>query len=953
MPGFSADSLWRSSTYHWHDPREAWSSPWGGSEAQWAGSLYPRVGSFLPTGKIVEIGASFGRWAKFLIPACDSYLGLDSENEHIALCKHRFASASHALFTHDVDGAFATLPDHSVDFIFSFDFLVHTRREEMQRLFTRILSKLARGGVAFIHHSNLAQIADTVQGARSHGRADDVSAQGVRDYLEENGARIISQEIINWIDTGLTDCLTTFSRNDCPDYISRATVTNARFMEEASVIRANQAWFAWSQTRLLLTLDDILTRILIDARENNIDHVRAWGRRAEQLWARNGTKAVLLAFWHLAQTVAQEGHQDAARVICHLCTPLMTDGRWRQWVSTAELQHLVHNELRICWTSQVVLCAAEYLRRDPAMVWWHGFYGTLRNREDFGAIRALFYNVGKKRRDFYVEVVAACFMYSAGDFREAVDRFRLVGADRLPPIPHQMAIESADSLAILDGFKASHPMSSRSFMPPFVVIHNGNQDYFRCCIESLVRQNGAQNVIAIGQGLDAEALHGIRVVDIANVESKSKAFRKIYHHCAVTNYEYELFCFQRWFILSEFLSQANIDQCVMVDSDILGFSDAAQMIDVLPTDTAMSDWAWTCPIRDRNVLEQLTDCMTEIYSQPTEAIRTFIDTYGAPASGQARSMQDMTFLHMFGNVRTDRLAQLARRTDLFGFDTNISLSSGFETAHYSSASQALLFHKVKDVRWQDGRPILTLTGSRTAVPFHTLHFQGLAKILMPQYLANADSDMRPSDATKSSSQRYPKSIDYWFGERPFEEPPMRKIFLDCGGHRGTAVVHFLKEYPDYEFYCFEPNLEMFAELTRSVATHGKTVFCFPGAVWTHDGFLDFFLGHEQGSTALPGKVEVIPGLQQVDYGAAVRVPCIDLSAWILRNIRPGDELVVKMDIEGGEYQVVPKLISDGSLHLIKRFYCEWHQDRFPDISREFHDSLISQVSRETTLESWY
>lgn len=90
----------------------------------------------------------------------------------------------------------------------------------------------------------------------------------------------------------------------------------------------------------------------------------------------------------------------------------------------------------------------------------------------------------------------------------------------------------------------------------------------------------------------------------------------------------------------------------------------------------------------------------------------------------------------------------------------------------------------------------------------------------------------------------------------------------------------------------------------------------------------------------------------MDYSRPVRVPCIDLSAWIIRNTSVDDQIVIKMDIEGGEYQVLPKMIDDGALERVSVLYCEWHRDRFPDITQKQHDDLVLKVSSITKLEAW-
>src|ERR1700761_6875072 len=92
---------------------EEWSDPWGSSEAQWFGSIYPRLHRFLPASAILEIAPGFGRWTRFLLPACQSYVGVDLSQECVAACRRRFSDFNHASFVQN-DGltlALAETPD--------------------------------------------------------------------------------------------------------------------------------------------------------------------------------------------------------------------------------------------------------------------------------------------------------------------------------------------------------------------------------------------------------------------------------------------------------------------------------------------------------------------------------------------------------------------------------------------------------------------------------------------------------------------------------------------------------------------------------------------------------------------------------------------------------------------------------------------------------------------------
>ena len=65
------------------------------------------------------------------------------------------------------------------------------------------------------------------------------------------------------------------------------------------------------------------------------------------------------------------------------------------------------------------------------------------------------------------------------------------------------------------------------------------------------------------------------------------------------------------------------------------------------------------------------------------------------------------------------------------------------------------------------------------------------------------------------------------------------------------------------------------------------------------------------------------------YAEGELTPVVGMSAanWMIKNLKPEDDVVLKIDIEGAEYLVLPDLVKKGALNLVDEVYCEWH-DRF-------------------------
>jgi SAM-dependent methyltransferase len=231
------DLQWNLQTWDrahdWSDRGERWSGAWGGSEAQWFGCLYPRLHRFLPAQRVLEIGPGYGRWTRFLIAACDELVGVDLSLSCVRACTERFADSPRARFVVN-DGLSLAEIGSGFDLIFSFDSLVHADLAVLEAYVPQMLAVLSAGGVAFIHHSNLADAGAPV---RTHQRAAGVSAEAVRNLVADAGGAVLNQETVNWGTVEPIDCLTLLGRRQDYDTPADLPLENLRFMEEAAIIR--------------------------------------------------------------------------------------------------------------------------------------------------------------------------------------------------------------------------------------------------------------------------------------------------------------------------------------------------------------------------------------------------------------------------------------------------------------------------------------------------------------------------------------------------------------------------------------------------------------------------------------------------------------------------------------------------------------------------------------------
>jgi SAM-dependent methyltransferase len=242
MPDLSWNAGFWGGEYDWPQAGEEWSAAWGGSEAQWFGALYPRLHRLLPARRILEIAPGHGRWTRFLLPLCQEFVGVDLAADCVDACRRRFADVPSAEFSVN-DGLSLEGVEGPLDLVFSFDSLVHAELDVFERYVPQILERLAPGGAAFLHHSNVAALGDNPD--NKHWRGATVSGVRVAALIEANGGEVLVQEAIDWVRTGPTDCLTTFARRGAFNSETiGARLENVRFMQEASLIAASQSRYS-------------------------------------------------------------------------------------------------------------------------------------------------------------------------------------------------------------------------------------------------------------------------------------------------------------------------------------------------------------------------------------------------------------------------------------------------------------------------------------------------------------------------------------------------------------------------------------------------------------------------------------------------------------------------------------------------------------------------------------
>jgi FkbM family methyltransferase len=195
---------------------------------------------------------------------------------------------------------------------------------------------------------------------------------------------------------------------------------------------------------------------------------------------------------------------------------------------------------------------------------------------------------------------------------------------------------------------------------------------------------------------------------------------------------------------------------------------------------------------------------------------------------------------------------------------------------------------------------------------------------------------------------------------------MKKILLDCGCHYGKGLrkqIEINKIDPSWKIYCWEANPYTYQHFLTIDRFKHLDITVYHSAVSNENGTIKFNIQSStdrNGGSSKSGTGSSLMSLSEWkckggEFIEEVEVPRIDLSEWVLENINPDDFVILKMDIEGAEYDVLEKIIEKNVINLIDKLYIEWHSHMFssPEIYRAREQKIIYKfVENKIPVENW-
>src|SRR5437870_5654360 len=110
---------------------------------------------------------------------------------------------------------------------------------------------------------------------------------------------------------------------------------------------------------------------------------------------------------------------------------------------------------------------------------------------------------------------------------------------------------------------------------PIVFFHKGDAWYLWYTLRQARLTNPEAPIYLLGDVHCRRYDRFAEFVDLRPYDAAAREFAGLYVHLSTNHADFELVCFQRWFVLREFMREKGLDRCVYLDSDVMAYTDLA------------------------------------------------------------------------------------------------------------------------------------------------------------------------------------------------------------------------------------------------------------------------------------------------------------------------------------------------------------------------------------------
>lgn len=166
------------------------------------------------------------------------------------------------------------------------------------------------------------------------------------------------------------------------------------------------------------------------------------------------------------------------------------------------------------------------------------------------------------------------------------------------------------------------------------------------------------------------------------------------------------------------------------------------------------------------------------------------------------------------------------------------------------------------------------------------------------------------------------------------------IYIDIGCHDGFSIMEFyqgrfgnIDPKTVRQSVGIDPLGEKFVTEWEAITRAHNTVF-MKKAAYVRDGQIEFSeMPNDISSSIIPAKLNYANGEKKM-------IDCFDFSAYV-KSL--DEDVVIRMDIEGAEYEVLEKMFEDGTIEQVKYLEIEFHGNKLDGDWKARQDKLVKRM----------
>ncbi|RDS84539.1 FkbM family methyltransferase [Dyella monticola] len=181
--------------------------------------------------------------------------------------------------------------------------------------------------------------------------------------------------------------------------------------------------------------------------------------------------------------------------------------------------------------------------------------------------------------------------------------------------------------------------------------------------------------------------------------------------------------------------------------------------------------------------------------------------------------------------------------------------------------------------------------------------------------------------------------------------PSRGLFLDCGSNLGQGFSTFKQFFPPdkFDYILIEPNPHCEVTLRQIMSVDNSHIELIMAAAATEEGTCQLFgLVEDQRGNKSDG-ASILKDHNSAFYAPnveqAITVPKFSLANLILAKARQYAVIVMKLDVEGAEYEILPDLMEKGAADCLSAIYVEFHSQYMVEPNRQKYKNMEIEITK--------